>query len=1275
MIFKTLLARENWETKYRFGDETPLETFQRVARALAEVERSHYEATEKEVEVWYDRFLKTLVDFKPAKESDKGGEDFYVDLEGERWVADGLKCTTGGRITANAGTIFDKATLLNCFINSPVSDAKISYAKSVPNTDAKIVCDMETDQTPDSLTNIFLSLLEAADTLKSEGGYGINFGFIRPRGTLIKGVGIRHPGVVSYMELWDKMSAMIVKGDNDGYEDRLTNHLDDDTQDRIEKVMPRKGAMLAALPIWHPDIEEFVRAKQESGKLTKFNISVLVDDAFMEAVENDTMYDLHFEGKTYKQVKAVELYDLIMESTYNRAEPGVLFFDNMNRQNPLVYLGPVTASNPCVAKGTLVATEKGLVPVEDVKVGDKIQTSLGFDPVQEIEVHEDCPVYLVKFSDGTSLRVTEGHIFHVMQNSNCRKKWDNTVRLKDLKVGDYVRKQPYRFKTTNRIDLTRNDGFLAGYWLGDGCRSELKRFILSANSVEDNSYLTGALEKAGMTFCEDHSAEGNAMHLRVQSKAASEFFEKVGLDNLQYSHEKCPPEWWLNSNSEFLSGVLDGLISSDGNVNRSSRYPSIRFKSTSQKLHNFFREVCLISGADYKLYEVAKAGDLRSIYGREVVRNHDVYEGHLTNDCIEAVYRFTGGISHPDKHDQLESIVCGRQLTGTKWKVKIESIELDGKDTVYDLYEPKSDDWNTHGIVSRGCGEIPGTSYLDKGYKPAPYLEPYMGDFDNHLIGFTTVCLLGSVNLTRFVRDDRSFDYEGYRDAINTFARMLDNVNDIGAVPLPAYDWALKNIRQYGMGVNGLGSAMFMMGIRYGGDGGNEFVRRIQQAKDDETLRASALLARERGPFPMYEEKYLDTPYFKDYCTAADSTKELVRQYGLRNAKRLTNPPLGNSSVICDMVSNGIEPVFSFGYDRTVISDKWPHGLTRDNVKDILEEVEVGDSTAWRGEYNGRMWHYEPHNRGLCFVEKVQDYGYSWVLKHFPNDIDQDAEYLSTAQDLKVNEHVQVQALIQESCDQSVSKTCNLPKNYPFDEFKDLYVQAWKAKLVGFTTYRDGIMENVLAVSGSEPTSKSTASSLSELLKERGLLDEDAEITDEGVIVRDTKLPPKFSNGDTVKVKAEGNKYYLHLSYLPDDDQFPIAFWVHTNDMADGEYVSLNRAVKSVTKLLIGKGVDFDLVYEQLEKIKDDLHHVRLCKMIGMALRHNIGIVSVVHALTDIEGDYIASTLTAARKFLTSHIEDGTVVVGKECEACGSPNLIYEGGCDKCLDCGNGSCG
>jgi ribonucleoside-diphosphate reductase alpha chain len=335
-MFKTDIAYENWNRKYRYGNETEIQTWERVAKALAD--------TEKEPQKWYELFLNTIVKFDKDKNPI------------------GLKCTPGGRITANIGTGFKGATLSNCFVSGPVSGATVKYTRKSSDGSISYPVEYNTSENPDDLLNIFLTIMEQAKTLASEGGYGIEMGWIRPRGSLIKGTGIRHPGVVAYLKIWDAVAECIVKGDQDGYADKIKNYLGEEKFEELKQTIKketRRGAMLSSLPVSHPDIEEYVRAKQTSGVLTKFNMSVLMDDLFLDCVEKDEMYELEFKGKVYKKVKARDIYNLIMESCYNRAEPGVLFYDNMQRNNPVAYAGKVSATNPCFSGDMYLMTEDG----------------------------------------------------------------------------------------------------------------------------------------------------------------------------------------------------------------------------------------------------------------------------------------------------------------------------------------------------------------------------------------------------------------------------------------------------------------------------------------------------------------------------------------------------------------------------------------------------------------------------------------------------------------------------------------------------------------------------------------------------------------------------------------------------------------------------------------------------------------------------------------------------------------------------------------------------
>src|SRR5438309_8944826 len=176
---------------------------------------------------------------------------------------------------------------------------------------------------PDDMGGIFAHLREAALTMQQGGGIGYDFSTLRPRGAPVKGVGADASGPLSFMDVWDAMCRTIMSA---GY---------------------RRGAMMATLRCDHPDIEDFIEAKKEAGRLRMFNLSVLVTDAFMKAVEDNAPWELSFGGTVWKVLPARELWDKIMRATYAYAEPGVIFIDRINRRNNLHYCETITATNPC----------------------------------------------------------------------------------------------------------------------------------------------------------------------------------------------------------------------------------------------------------------------------------------------------------------------------------------------------------------------------------------------------------------------------------------------------------------------------------------------------------------------------------------------------------------------------------------------------------------------------------------------------------------------------------------------------------------------------------------------------------------------------------------------------------------------------------------------------------------------------------------------------------------------------------------------------------------
>jgi ribonucleoside-diphosphate reductase alpha chain len=238
------------------------------------------------VEDSWRRIARALaaVEATPSDWEDK----FYTALED-------FKFLPAGRITAGAGTE-RSVTLFNCFVMGTI---------------------------PDSMGGIFDMLREAALTMQQGGGIGYDFSTIRPSGAGVKGVAADASGPLSFMDVWDAMCRTIMSAGS------------------------RRGAMMACMRCDHPDIEDFITAKSDPARLRMFNVSVLITDPFMDAVKTDGSWDLVFDGQTYRTVRARALWDKIMQSTYDYAEPGVIFIDRINKANNLNYVEQIAATNPC----------------------------------------------------------------------------------------------------------------------------------------------------------------------------------------------------------------------------------------------------------------------------------------------------------------------------------------------------------------------------------------------------------------------------------------------------------------------------------------------------------------------------------------------------------------------------------------------------------------------------------------------------------------------------------------------------------------------------------------------------------------------------------------------------------------------------------------------------------------------------------------------------------------------------------------------------------------
>jgi len=262
-------------------------------------------------------------------------------------------------------------------------------------------------------------------------------------------------------------------------------------------------------------------------------------------------------------------------------------------------------------------------------------------------------------------------------------------------------------------------------------------------------------------------------------------------------------------------------------------------------------------------------------------------------------------------------------------------------------------------------------------------------------------CLLGSFNLTKYVTqnpyDSNSFNYSQFAKDIKEVVRAMDNVVDRTIYPLKEQEDEARNKRRMGLGVTGLANAGEMLGYLYGTDKFLNWMEVVFKTLRDECYRTSAMLAKEKGAFPLYTEQYLEGKFF---ATLSKDVQKLIKENGIRNSHLTSIAPTGTISLVGDNVSGGIEPVFSHYYDRTIQTFEGPK------------------------------------------VERVKDYAYSKGVEG------------RSANDISVQEHLEVLLLAQKYIDSACSKTCNVGDDVTYESFKQVYVDAWKGGAKGCTTFR-----------------------------------------------------------------------------------------------------------------------------------------------------------------------------------------------------------------------------
>ncbi len=505
------------------------------------------------------------------------------------------------------------------------------------------------------------------------------------------------------------------------------------------------------------------------------------------------------------------------------------------------------------------------------------------------------------------------------------------------------------------------------------------------------------------------------------------------------------------------------------------------------------------------------------------------------------------------------------------------------------------------------------------------------------------VCLLGSLNLTQFIKDG-NWDFDKLGQYIDIAVRFLDNVNDVTNVPLIEQKETMLKKRRIGLGVVGYASALMMLKVPYGSEKALKLTEDLMKFKTNREYQASAKLSFEKGSFPEYEEEnYLNGQFVK---VLSQETRNIIKSFGMRNSHVSSIQPTGNSSVFANLISSGCEPIFDKGYYRTFIVDHPPEGLSIATDIDWVNKkftsrqdwtwTKEGDEEILLKEFNGSVYKID-RNRGLTKEEWVEDYGISQLKSS--DQWDENADYTTVAMNLGVDAHIDTLAIFAKYIDSAISKTLNFPADYPYEDFKDVYTKAWKMGVKGVTTYREGTMTAVLS-------SKST------------------KVT--GIQKTDAPKRPKELECDVHHIKVKGQDYFVLVGLFEGQ---PYEVFAGRNGVV-GHKVKKGKIVKRGRSKYKAE-FDDDTELSPIGAFTTDEEDTTT-RLISAGLRHGTSVEFIVHQLEKSKGD-LQSFAKSISRALKKYINDDTEVKGEDCPEC-TGRLVRIDGCKSCKDCGYSAC-
>lgn len=1088
----------------------------------------------------------------------------------------------------------------------------------------------------DSIDGIFTTLKNVALIQKAGGGTGFSFSRLRPDGDIVSSSGGRTSGPLSFIDAFSSGTEAIQQG------------------------AFRRGANMGVMRCDHPDVVEFVCAKDDLSRWTNYNVSVAATNEWMQQIVDHPQEPLvvvnpnggrkswlqKTEGRrrSFPDVDAFaagepdaskeywtngEVFDLITQHAWKNGEPGLLFLDRANEDNQVPHLGDYEATNPCVTADTWVLTEEGPAQVSSL-LGKQVRLAV------DGKWHSTTPqgffstgtkeTFRLRASNGMELRLTANH---PVRKVTKRTRWrleSAWVELQDLQPGDEIMLHDHRNLDAWQGRGNEEEGYLLGLLQGDGTlRAQGATLSVWAAKHADGAVnpaalsIMGAAESALSTL--PHRTDFGGFHevaSRNEWRATSASLRDLAQEYGMIPGQKEPDDSLEATSSAFHIGWLRGLFDADASVQGNlQKGASVRLAQSSFSLLQRAQRMLARLGVQSRILKRRDASVSLLPNGQGGEQEYPTKSQYELIISVANLGMFAEriGFADVDKTRKLEQLLGSmqRQANRERFFTAIEAIEADATEEVFDVQVPGPHAFDANGLYVHNCGE--------------QWLLPYGS------------CNLGSLNLGRFYRQDapetapwqERMDWDAFDTSVEESTRFLDDVISVNNYPIDEIRARADEERRIGLGVMGFADLLFQLGVRYGSELSFDIARGISARLTEQSLATSEALVAEAGrePFGAWE----------------GSKPQVEGRPARRNSHVTTVAPTGTISIIAGC-SGGIEPLFSLAFQRQVMKDA-------DGVPVVMREVDHDFEEAMRKAGISA-------EASEAAIQMAMEEG-SIQQAELPTEL---REVFVTAHDVIPEEHIMMQAAWQSSIDNAVSKTINLPHDCDEDGVRTAYLLAWREGCKGVTVYRDGCREmQPMALQAKEE--KAAPAAPKELKPER--------------------LPEIMPSIRVRQLTPFGNMHVkISVDPLRDREMEVFAQLGKGGDVANSDLEAICRMLS----LFLRCGGDLNMALRQLEGIGSSLtvpsrdgRIMSLADGLATGLKRYLlakeacGLRAIL--LGEVDADAFSHSDDEAPKTPRSKGRKGTGTGGAfkvKCPSCETGQLSFEEGCCKCPSCGFSQC-